>query len=510
MKYSKYKLHHARRLRKKAKNPVHREHPIAFFRYTSKNFWILLIPVIRGLIAYSFNIAEWMRVMWMDILIIAIFFFLAYFRRFTSNYIIKSDCFIYKSGFIAKRISSYPYSKISAVTVEKPLILYPFGCSYINIDTDAKTLGSKKTEPDIKLIMNDNDIAKIFEYSENVIKSDSKNVYKNHISKKTLIAFSILFSSAFSGVAIISAILINAGNIVGDKLESTVYNALNTAAETVNSKISFLISNIPTFTIALSLIIIISYFVSFFSNLLRHMNFEFEKRGESVRISDGFFTKRNYQINTSHINYADLRQNLLMKIFKVMSVNVNCSGYGKSKNEIPVFIPITNFGKVKNIFHRIFPELEWDAQTAPLSLKYIFIYIGPPTIVLNLISVAAGVLIYFFKEWYNMIFFTMIMLEIPILWMIIVKATAFATSGISYENNIMCIKYCKFYEFHTIVVPDNRIAKVQIKRSIFQRFNGSSDIIIFTNSEYTKSHRIRGLDCRSAAKIYNKYIERNI
>ncbi len=508
MKYSKYRLHRERRERKKAADPFHREHPIAFLRYTTKSFWILFIPAARALIAYSFNIAEWMRVMGGDIIIIALFFAQAWIRRCCTGYIVGEKGITYINGFFVKKTSEIPYSNISAMTVEKPLALYPLRCSFINIDTDAKSLGQKKSDPDIRLIMNDTDIDLIFERTEKFDSSDDS--YKSHISKRSLLAFSVLFSSAFSGVAIISALLINTGKIAGDALENTVYDALSTAAKKVNTGLNFLIKNIPTFTIALAIIIIVSWIVSFAANFLRHINFTFEKRGKTITILDGFFTRRRYQINSSHINYADLRQSLLMKLFRVMSVNVNCAGYGKSKNEIPVFIPVTNFGKVRNIFHRIFPEMEWDAETAPLRLRYIFAYIGPPAIVLNLLTIGSCIAICFFREWYDVIFFTMIMTEIPAVWMLIVKAAAFCTSGISYENNIICVKYCRFYEFHTIIVPENRIAKIVVTRNILQRFNDSCDVIIYTNSEYTKSHRLKGVDYNSAMKIFRKYADRKI
>ncbi|MDD7429383.1 MAG: PH domain-containing protein [Oscillospiraceae bacterium] len=505
MEFLKHRLHHARRSRNKARCGIRHQHPIAVLRYTNKYFWILLIPVVRTLIAYSFNLVHLMRVMWWDILIIAFFFLLAWLRWYFTEYMLGDDSILCVNGFIAKQASEIPYSKISAVTAEKYMWMYPLKCSYILIDTDAKSTEMKKTSPDIKLIMRDDDIDRVF----SIVKRQDmdENVYTSRISKGSLVSFSLLFSSALSGVTLLGALLINAGDIVGDTLQNTFFSAVNTAAETVNKKALYIIAKIPTVTITIAIIIFIGWLISFLGNLLRHMHFTFEKRGGSITISDGFLTQRKYHIQRDHINYADLRQNLLMKLFRVMSVNVNCSGYGKGKNEIPVFIPISKSAKVRSILKRIFPDMEWEADTIPIKFRYIWRYVGPPAVILNLITVAAGVLICLFREWFDVIFFTMIMAQVPILWLLIVKTAAFCTSGVSYNREVVCLKYCRGYEFHTILVPEDRISKIVISRNIFQQFNGSCDFIVYTNSEYTKSHRVRGVDYRSALWLFNKYSE---
>ncbi len=481
-----------------------RQHPVAIVRYLTKSFWILLIPAVRGLIAYSFNLVYWMRVMWSDILVIAFFFTYALLRWLLLTYKPTDKSLIYTSGFIVRTVSEIPYANISAANTEKHWWQYPLRCCYMLIDTDAKSLGVKKTSPDLKLLIRDEDAEIIFAMCRKFTENGTK--FSSELSKGSLVAFSLLFSSAFSGVALLTALLINAGDILGDTLNKTIFNALDSAAKTVNSRTLDILSKLPAAAVYLAIIILVGWFVSFVGNLLRHMHFTFEKDGGAVTIKDGFFTARNYFINRDHINYADLRQNLLMKLFGVMSVNVSCSGYGKAKNEIPVFIPISDSRKVRSILKRILPDFNREADTIPLKFRYILIYIGPPAAALNIISAAAGILIYLFKDWYDMIFSTMLMLEIPIIWLLIVKTAAFCTSGISYSGSVICIKYCRGFGFHTILVPENRIAKITVSRTIFQRMNGSCDIIVYTNSEYTRSHRVRGVSYKDALLIFNKYL----
>lgn len=504
--YSSHRLKIARKQREKIKRKAggyKHQHSVAIVRYLTKNFWILLIPALRALIAYSFNLVRWMKVVSGDIIIIAFFFLFAWARWFRTRYKLGDKSIFFMNGIFSKHISVIPYTKISAVTVEKKWWQYPLKCSYISIDTDAKSIGFKKTEPDAKLIISDDDVDRIFD----IIQKDdiNQNSFKSRISKSSLVAFSLLFSSALSGVTLLTALLINAGDIIDNKIEESFFDAVNSAAKTVNSNTLFILSKIPTAAITLAIIIFIGWLISFIGNLMRHMHFTLEKKGGSITITDGFLTIRKYHINRAHINYADLQQNLTMKLFGVMSVNVSCSGYGKSKNEIPVFIPISKSRQVRTILKRILPDMEWNADTMPLKLRYIFIYIGPPIIILNLVTAAAGILIFFFREWFNMIFSTMLIIDIPIIWMTVVKTAAFYTSGISYAGRVICIKYSRWFEFHTILVPEERIAKLAISRTIFQRLNGSCNITVYTNSEYTRSHTVRGVSYNDAMLIFNRY-----
>ncbi len=483
----------------------HRQHPTAILRYTTRNFWLLLIPAARALIAYSFDIREWMRVMSFDITIIVFIFAQAILHWYLVRFEVCTDCFRYHTGFIYRMTSEMHYDRISAVTVEKNPFHRVFRCAYVLIDTAAQAVEFSKSSPVIKLLMRDRDIDALF--SSLVKKDKDSKVFSDKISKSSLVIFSLLFSSALSGVVFITALILRSGNIIGDTLERLFIDTLNTAAETVSETFRAVIMSIPPAAAAAAIIIIAGWLISFITNLLRHMNFTIEKRGNSILIRDGSVISRKYYISSERINYADLRQSMLMKLFGIMSVNVNCSGYGKGKNEIPVFIPVSHKQKVGSIMKRIIPGYNTDDSTADAALRYVWRYIGAPTAGIILLIFSAGAFIIFFPEWYDMIFFGWIMLEIPVVWLLCAKTVAYCTGGISFNGKTMTIKYSTFYEFHTVMVPKERISKISLNRNLLQRLNGSCDMIIYTNSEYTKSHMVRGLVLREAVAVVDEFMK---
>lgn len=92
----------------------------------------------------------------------------------------------------------------------------------------------------------------------------------------------------------------------------------------------------------------------FFTNMLRYAGFELRRDKHIIEIESGSITPRKFRINLRKVNYIDLRQNLIMKLFRVMSVNIKCSGYGtNSRKNMPVLMPVqtkkqveSNLGKV--------------------------------------------------------------------------------------------------------------------------------------------------------------------
>lgn len=45
----------------------------------------------------------------------------------------------------------------------------------------------------------------------------------------------------------------------------------------------------------------------------------------------GTITRRSFHIVSDKINYIDMRQSMIMKIFRKTSLNISCSGYGNEK-----------------------------------------------------------------------------------------------------------------------------------------------------------------------------------
>lgn len=483
---------------KKIKDPERArcQHPLKILTLTTKNFWLLLIPLVRGLIALRFDLYNWIKGAWLDILVLCLIFGFAYIRWYCIKYCFREDGILYRTGVIAHSEVLIPYSSVSAASAEKNFFLKPVRAATVCIDTNS---GSVRN-PDAKLLISYNEFCRLEEIMQKKYGQGLRSTYIP--SKRNLVLFSFLFSSTLSGIIYISTLFIQAGNLVSRELEEMLLY-------TFNDVVSKLAVGLPPAVVAVSLIIIGMWLFSFISNLLRHIGFRITKYGGNIEIRSGFFTKRAYFINSDKINYADIRQNLLMKLFRVMSVNVSCAGYGKAKNEIPVFVPITTKKQVISSMQLLLPGLDIPTRGVHSKFRYIFRFLWLPLLMSAVCPVGGYLLLKFFSDWSRIIIFGTIMCEIPSIWLLIVKITAFFTTGLFVSEKGIAAKYCNGYAFHTVAVQRERIAKIKISQTIFQYNMHSCDVYIYTNSEFTKSHIVKNMPYEAAKELLTEldYIE---
>lgn len=473
-----------------------RQHKIAILKYTTKNFWMLLIPLARGLIAVGFDLYNWVQGAYWDILVILLMFGFALIRWNYVKFDIREKEIFVAQGVIFKNEFSIPYSAVACASAKRSMWLRPIRAVTVALDSDSHANLGKRGKADLELIVKLTDYTKIY---NNIPRKSTraKIVYK--ASKSNLIFFSLVFSSALSGVIFIGTLFIQGSKIVGDRLEEQFM----TAVSDVTNLMSRIIMGVTPAAVALTLIIALGWGTSFVSNLLRHINFRIQRRENDITVRNGFFSKWKYYVNISKVNCADLRQNLLMKICRVMSVHVSCTGYGKGKNEIPVFVPVTTEKRVMSTMRMMLPSFTLSNISLRPKRYYILPYIWAPLLSAVLFPIAAALAWRFFPGWRGIIKFLLIMGEIPSVYLVIVKLAAKFTAGIGVGEDTVTLKYCTFSRFHTVIVPKSRIAYVKLTRTVFQRVNGTCDVWVYSRGERASRHRIRGIDAGEAEKLLN-------
>lgn len=471
-----------------------KQHPIAMIRYTSKNFWLLLIPLVRGLLALGFDFYSWLSGAYLDILVVLIILGAAFFIWWNITFKTEETGIKFSEGVFVKREYFIPFSTMTSVTARKNFFLRPMKAVTLYIDTDSSSALKKSSEPDVKLIM------RLKDYKELCKKmpdkpSAAKLTYR--APKGQLLFFSLLFSSTLSSLIYFGTLLIQGGRLIDRELEERFITAVNDVTKFAER----IIKGITPVTVAIIIIIAGGWLYSFISNYLRHINFRIQRWGENIFVENGFFTKWRYRFNTGKINYADLRQNLLMKICGVMSVHVSCTGYGKQKNEIPVFVPITDKKSITGVMKMFLPEFVLDDTEINPRWNYIMRFIGPPTALIFAIIIAAFFMVMLAPDWYSVILFLAVMGEIMSVHLLVVRLTAFYSNGIGIGEDSAALRYCRYFQFHYIILPKEKITGVEIRQTPFQKLNDSCDLVLHARSEAVSSHRVRGLNLKDAEKM---------
>ncbi|MBQ5317764.1 MAG: PH domain-containing protein [Oscillospiraceae bacterium] len=475
-----------------------RQHKIAILKYTKGNFWLLLIPLLRGLAAMKFDIYHWLKGSYLDIIVILSILGLACIKWNYVRYEIGEKGITVNKGVVFKSEFVLPYSVVCCAVCAEPLFLRPFKAVKISLDSDSYSVTNKRSKADVALIVSLTDYLQL--YNKIPAKFVSmKMAYQ--ASKKDLIFFSLLFSSTLSGIIFMGTFFIQGSRVVGKGFEDEIFSAVSSVAEGVKK----ITERAEFFSVALTMIILSGWLLSFSVNLLRHLNFRIRRCGNEITIENGHFSKWKYYVNSSRINYADLRQNLFMKIAKIMSVHVSCTGYGKRRNEMPVFVPITTRRRVMSTMKMMLPDFTLSNISLRPKRTYIVAYIWMPTLLVLAVPITALLLAKNYTAWEGAIKFCGVMLEIPSVYLLVVKIAAKMTTGIGVGRETLTVRYCTAFQFHTVIVPKSRVAYIKVRSTPFQRAGGCCDVVIFTRGERVKGHRVRGVRLSEAKKFAANY-----
>ena len=214
-----------------------------------------------------------------------------------------------------------------------------------------------------------------------------------------------------------------------------------------------------------------------------------------LNVSFGIFKRRKHRIRTAHINYIDLRQNLIMKICGVFTVNINCPGYG-CESHLPVVYPIGN-RKKSGIWGADDDEL---MKYRPTRTSF-FSYAGVP-----FFSIIAVAVLYHFSDYLlwddrGLWKFLAIMAYIPLVWLVLVKVAALCTSGITVYSDRIILRCVTGTKVHTVTAKRNNVTMVQINRNIIQRIFRKCTIVIWFTGETPSPYKVKGIWHRDGIKI---------
>ncbi len=484
-----------------------REHPIKIFIYMAKFFWILIIPLIRGLFSLKGDLISWAKGSWIDIFSISfiiLFGFLRWkncFYLFENNYV---KCF---RGIFIKKIYSVPYYKITSFCISKNIILKHLNALNLDINTNA----SSKKKADISLLFPRKSISIFLDKNKSEACFDENNDVNIHPKNIYLLAFSLFFSNTLSGAILVITILLQIRSFIISQPAQKIFDEFFSVGVTLSQNFSLAI-------LTISAIVVCTWLISFVRNILKYQKFSILKKSNQIKIKSGIFTNKTHQLNALKVNYLYLRQNLPAKFFKMASIYVNCTGYGNKKGENPLLLPITYKANCLSLSRILLPEIFNDVNNKADKMDFFsfhniilqpkkseikrFIFL--PMLIFALIFIFAFILQIFLIYFKPLVIFIAIISEIPIIWLLFVKIIAFYTTSIKFVENTYILSYSRFYYFETVLIKSENIVKVRISSTPFQRRSGLCTVTFYTKSKKEYKHILKHLDYKNTLDFVKK------
>jgi uncharacterized membrane protein YdbT with pleckstrin-like domain len=446
---------------------------------------------------YNFDVAQLLSWGYWDLLLLVFLGVIVVWQYLSLKYKFTETDAIIRNSFLIHTEFKLPYSKVSLLSSKVTFWSRPFNGVRLQIESEAKSVLNRRRSSDIVIITNKEIAGKLFYQIKCSIRPQKQTrtvSYRN--PRSMLIIFSVLFSSAFSGAIYLFILLYQSADIIGETL-GIYYRQLIGDVTTFARSI---IDGISGGMVILIVLVIGGWLYSFLSNILRLQNYRLTMKSNYIEIKGGYFSRWSYHINRDYVNYTDIRQNFIMKIFGLYNINIGCTGYGRIRGEIPVFIPITELPKNGAVLEMFLPglknELEHSKPQCPTARCAFFRLTVIPFSLILLFAAGYYMLITSSTIFDRLYLFLLIMSEIPSFIFLIVCIIEWRVGGISHNiGNGHYIVYCrKRLSIHMVVISERKVCTIRKKRTFFNRKKKTCDVTIITCGEKGIKHSAKSVN----------------
>ncbi len=449
-----------------------KQHPFLILDCMSRYLLFLLFPLIRSLSLLGGDFAGWWRGFWMDLLAVALILILGLIYWFCYLYCAKEQEILIRKGVLLASRLGIRYRDLATFSLERPWFLRPFRVVRVKMDTDA---GSWK-KADVALLLNQKEAQRLAKLVGKELQGEKKPARSYRTKALYVALLSFLTSNTLSGVLFASTLISQSGRLFGEEAQRLFFDTLTNLAQTI-------VFWLPPAAAILAFILLGGWTIAFLLNLIRHLRFRVFRKGQSLTIDAGLFTLKETELSVSRINYLLMRQSFLTKLFGFYSVFLNCSGYGKGSDELSALFPALDERELNRSLRFFLPEYRWKRRKIRPVKRAFTRFIIPP---LSWLLAVVGVFFLFYplmNHFRTLWFFLLMMASLPLIWWLFVKITAFFHSGAGVKGNL-CTFSCTFgFRIYTLLIRKERIAKVEVRASFFQRMIHCCDLIIIPYSE---------------------------
>ncbi|MRT94256.1 PH domain-containing protein [Ancylomarina sp. 16SWW S1-10-2] len=430
-------------------------------------FWpLLLLYVFKG------NATKLLEPKWMIGLSILVLLLIAHsiLTWYNFYFLIKDKEFVLRKGYLKRVVIAIPFEKIVSINLKQNLVQQVLGVVQLEVDS----AGSKKKEVAIYAI--NREIAEslkeqLASYKKDAIDSEENVVDEELVEEKeTILQLSFkdllrisIAKNHLRGLLIILAFGNNIYYQLKDLFESEITSAADQTENFLEHSSTMALFGFVVFVLIISLII------SMAEVFLRYHDFNMTSFGNAFSLQSGLLKRKNITIPFSKVQRLKRSINPLQKLLNISDIQlVQANSVEVSKEKDKVSIPGCDNQKFKELCNKIYDD-PFTQSTIDLKPHKIFRYryFSFSCLLMSIPIIVLG--FEFTCVWYFEIL-------IPFLAAIIANQI--------YKRRVYRIGHDYLQVQSGIIAKDYSIIEVykvqavHIKRSIFQRRNGTANLVL--------------------------------
>lgn len=484
------------------KHPMSRTHPIAIYLYIYRFLYLLLIPLMRGLVAaLTGGLLRWLSGAWIDLLILCLILLLAYQKWNHFQYHMDKSGIYYTTGIFYQQKIYIPMERICTLSTQQPLWMRPLHLVRLRIDT----LARKPDKADLSMYLRRAEADRFMELRRQPVALRGDIEARCKPRTLDIVFLSIFTSNSFIGILLTATFISQAGKILGQDLYALLTDLLHKIAAGLEllSALFTLAFRLPPIAMGLAAVLLGGWFVAFLLTLLQTKDLTTARTKDTLYITGGIITKKEYSVNFSDICFIDIRQSLLTRFLRLYSVFLNAIGTGKERSDIRAIVPFSTRRRCDTQLQLLLPEYRSTPRMLKPNAGAIMKFLIDPLLPCLLIPLGTLLILHLLPAWESFFRFAGIMLSLPAYWFLGVRLLDYFSSGISKSGNYFTIRYSQSYYLHTVVFSKDNIALIQIRQSILQRPDAKCDLKVFTRSEGRSIHHVRNLSWDKTAALFD-------
>ncbi len=478
-------------------NKTFRAHPLMIFNFLKPFLFVLLIPVVRGIIQYAAH-GEYDSILYFEVMLLIALFVIGLLRWWCFKLILNEEkhTITVVSGLIFRRTAKINVDRLSSVqTKQNPL---EFICRAVTFRINTEAGNIDKADYEFKLSVKSAKNVSTLLYGKGEQKKIRFSIFKIAVLAATT-------SSAFTGILVGVPLIYRAGNLLEIAVSDMLINEINNVSQKIETYF-------PPVVNAISLVFLGSYLFSFFYSLFNYLNFQLRLGEDKMEIRSGLFVRTRTAFKKAAINNVRIEQSFLMLLLKRFAMRVSVGGYGESKGRSEVVIPLEKGQEIRNHFAEYLPFFKCDTgvyikprATAINRSRFLFF----PTIYFIVASVSAIILGIRFEDFTRFIIFSLWVVGTLIFihaWFCLFECFK---GKIDFGENIFIrsrkgLKTCELY------CPKENVGEIKLVRFPADIWHHTCRLRVTVRSERADSLCVRHLDYATVKNIVNEYFNINV
>lgn len=468
-------------------------HPIMIIRLMKPYIFVLILPLIRALIQYATK-GEINGLLALELVAFGIVFIMAILGWRAISITVNHRQITLKKGVLIKQCSVIDISRLSSVSLKRNIIDFVFcsvGCS---INTEAGT----PNKSDFKLKMHKNDAKRFY---KSIYGEEKQDIVKFSAYRIALLAATT--SSAATGIIVGVPIINKVSDLVGVAISEMLLNEINNVSSRFDSIF-------PPIVNTVTFVLLFAYAVSFVISFLKNVNFKLKSGEKGIEVESGIIVRKKTMFRKSKVNNICFEQSPLMRLLKKYSMRVSIGGYGDTKGEKAVVVPIAKHSELEQqlVAHFPFFKLENKSITPKQTIVNLNRFLYIPAIIALLIIGAGIISVLIFPYFDRLILF---------LTIVLLCADAYYASVCfhNYKHGKLCLgdfllaSGSTGFTIRELYCEKNKIGVIKISQTPADKRFKTCKVKLTVRSENANSVRVRNIDLKTARENLNKTFSLN-